>query len=232
MYRTSTTPSNAAGRRSTRSARGSAKRRRSDGSGRGGAGGGLKQKFEQAAQRSAKKWVKIWRPPASTISFKVQSWVPFSTLTEEERLDYEAKKEKEAQLERLKQSEEGEKEAVSQEHNKAAEASKDVSASGRVEGEAGASESTRHPTEEATDITMPDQPVASLKRPVDESAGQGEEEEPSTKRTKIEVPAVKNASDDTVVTAPQERLSTIPQPVQPTQEAQSSSQLAASSQGS
>jgi hypothetical protein len=216
-----------AGRRSTRSARGSAKRRRSDGSSKGGGDGGLKRKFEVAAQRSAKKWVKIWRPPASNISFKVATWVPFSTLTEEERLDYEAKREEEeAQLKRQQQSGE-EKEAKSQENSKGEEASKDVPASANVEREAEASQS-RNLGAHTVDVAMSDQPGASTKRPMEASIGQGEEEGPITKRTNIEVPAEQSASGDIAITAPQDQHSTISQPSQPpqpSQEAQAPSEL-------
>ncbi len=96
MYRYSTggssTPTSTAGRRSARAVRGSAKRRRSNGStkrGRGGGGGSLKRKFEHAAECPAKKWVKVYRAPASNVSFKVAVWVPYADLTEEERLDYD-----------------------------------------------------------------------------------------------------------------------------------------------
>ena len=89
MYRKkSTTP----GRRITRTVRTSSKRRRPDG--RGGAGGGahhggLKQRFEQAAERRAKKWVLVHRKPAPNISFSVKTWVPYSKLTHEERALYD-----------------------------------------------------------------------------------------------------------------------------------------------
>lgn len=89
----------AGGRRSTRSARGSAKRRRNEGP-RGG-GGGLKRRFERAAERPAKKWVRVFRTPAPRIQLKVATWVPYSDLTEQERLDYDAKLQEE--LERRKQ---------------------------------------------------------------------------------------------------------------------------------
>jgi len=113
-YNTSfaSTPSGAAGRRSTRSARGSAKRNRGEGSSRGrgggvgGGGGGLKRKFEKAAERPAKKWVKIWRAPAANIRFQVAKWVQYEELTEEERIDLEAKREKEAGIKRQKESDE------------------------------------------------------------------------------------------------------------------------------
>jgi hypothetical protein len=88
MYRKKTT----AGRRtttSTRTVRTSSKRRRSDG--RGGGDGGLKQRFEQAAERPAKKWVLVYRQPASNISFLVKTWVPYAKLTDEERQQYEGK---------------------------------------------------------------------------------------------------------------------------------------------
>ena len=90
MYRAS----KSSGRRSTstRPARVTSKRRRGD-SRRGGAGG-LKQRFEEAAERPAKKWVKIWRSPGAKISFKVAKWVLLDQLTEDERRDYEARQPK------------------------------------------------------------------------------------------------------------------------------------------
>lgn len=106
MYRYNTslasTPTNSGGRRSGRAVRGSVKRRRSDGSSRSG-GGGLKRKFEQIAQTSAKKWVRVYRAPASNITFKVPVWVPYVNLTEEERQDYDMKKERQATLRLQKQ---------------------------------------------------------------------------------------------------------------------------------
>lgn len=89
MYRNST-PST--GRRSTRSARGSAKRRRTDGSSR-------KRKFEEVAQTRAKKWVEIFSPPAPGITFKIKKWVPYTELSEQERVEYDAAEAKKRRME-------------------------------------------------------------------------------------------------------------------------------------
>ena len=95
MYRNST-PST--GRRSTRSARGSAKRRRTDGSSR-------KRKFEEVAQTRAKKWVQIFSPPAPGITFKIRKWVPYAELSEKERVEYDAMEAKKRQVESQQSSE-------------------------------------------------------------------------------------------------------------------------------
>jgi hypothetical protein len=73
-------------RRSTRSARGSAKRR-----GRQGRQdeGGPKSRLQKSAERGpARKWVQVMRPPASHIKFVVSTWVALADLTEAERQDY------------------------------------------------------------------------------------------------------------------------------------------------
>jgi len=67
----------------TRAVRTASKRRRLDG--RGGGDGGLKQRFEQAAERPAKKWVLVYRKPSTNVSFMIKTWVPYSKLTQEER---------------------------------------------------------------------------------------------------------------------------------------------------
>lgn len=233
-YNTSTTPTSAAGRRSTRAARGSSKRRRSDGSRRGGGGGdgGLKRKFEEAAQRPAKKWVKVWRPPASAISFKVATWVPLSTLTEEERLEHEAKIEQEAQLKHQQQLE-AEKEARPQEDDKGDEPLNDAPTSEHVEQGQGASQS-RNLSEQGGDVIMSDQRTSSPNRPMEVPASRGDAEEPNAKRAKIqELPTEKIASDNSAIVAtPQDQPSTIPQPTQRVEEAHISSETTLAPQSS
>lgn len=86
MYRrTPPSSSRARSSRSTRSARGSTKRRR----GAGKAGGFADQLRRAAESGPTRKWVKVLRAPAPHIRFVVEKWIPLNDLTEEEREDYE-----------------------------------------------------------------------------------------------------------------------------------------------
>ena len=95
MYGVATNPARSAtGRRSTRSARGSTKRRRGDDDGR-------RLSRLQKNSGPARKWVQVMRPPAPHIKFLVEKWVPMESLTESERQEYEQK----IQLEEQKRQE-------------------------------------------------------------------------------------------------------------------------------
>jgi hypothetical protein len=108
MYRSRTpTSSRARSARSTRSARGSTKRRRG-----AGKGGGVADQIRRAAESGpTRKWVKVMRAPAPRIGFMVAKWIPLKELTEKERQEYERKemeerKERERQQQLAKQGEE------------------------------------------------------------------------------------------------------------------------------
>jgi hypothetical protein len=116
MYRSRTPPTSSRARsaRSTRSARGSTKKRR--GAGKGGVADQIRRAAESGPTR---KWVKVMRAPAPRIRFMVAKWIPLKDLTETERQEYERKemeerKERERQQQLAKQGEERTDEATVQ----------------------------------------------------------------------------------------------------------------------
>ena len=221
MYRyntsVATTPTGAAGRRSTRSARGSAKRRRGEGSGsRGGAGGGLKHKFERAAERPARKWVKVLRPPAANIRFKVVKWIPYEEMTEEERVDYESKQEKEMEVTRPQKSS-----AVVETNNEIiAEAGWKAENGERAEQDqvvlGSAVQTEISPFAENVDMATTGV-GQEKKRPIDATEA-ALTPEPSVKRVRIEEPPVERAigNDDIATAVPSTHpIQTVNEPVTP-----------------
>ena len=216
MYRYNTTKApRSAGRPSTRSARGSSTRRRSGGgssrgSGGGGGGGGLKRKFEAAAQRPAKKWAQVLRSPASNISFQVLKWVPFSDLTEEERLDLEAKQEKEIRL-KIQQQPKEEQHTKSQDDGEGEEVYLGAQDSEHVE-----APPSNNPIEYDGDVTMSEQVTVTPKIPMESAAFSGEEEGSKKLRTTFE--GAPTGQSNMTVADPQYQAPTISTSAQPSQD--------------
>ena len=104
MYSTPTSKSSRVplGRRSTRSARVSTKRRNQEGG--NSAASRIKRSTEQGP---ARKWIQVMRPPAPHIKFLISKWVPELELTETERKEHEEKLRRKVEQQREKLQEEG-----------------------------------------------------------------------------------------------------------------------------